>query len=292
MMAGTALAIWMEQRFRWGAKLSGPVIALLIAMALSNARVMPAEAPAYEFIGNWLVPLALPLLLFRADVRQIARATGRLLISFHLAAVGSLAGALLAATALKGVLPEAGKAAGIMAASYIGGMVNFAAVKESTQPSESLTTSLIVADNFVMAGFFIIILWIAGSRFFLHRYPHPHTAAADTAGASAASAHWERKGISLLDVAMCLSAAAAVVAVAMLAKRGLEMLWPAAANAHWMETTLRTMCTNRFVLITAASLFTATLFNRFLSPAPMNSAALSFTCSSSGSGCPPIWPPS
>ena len=89
MLAGTALSIWMEQRFRWAAKLSGPVIALLIAMALSNAHVMPPEAPAYDFVGIWLVPLALPLLLFRADFRQIARATGKLFISFHFATAGT-----------------------------------------------------------------------------------------------------------------------------------------------------------------------------------------------------------
>jgi uncharacterized membrane protein len=265
MMAGTALAIWMEQRFRWGAKISGPVIALLIAMVLSNAHVMPAEAPAYDFVGAWLVPIALPLLLFRADFRQIARATGRLMISLHIAVVGSLIGAIIAGAAFKRFLPESAKAAGIMAASYIGGMVNFIAVKESTQASGSLTTSLIVADNLVMAGFFIIILWIAGSPFFLKRYRHPHTEEANSAGASAAGAHWERKGISLLDVAVCLSVATSVVAVAMLAKKGLEAAWPAISNAHWIASTLRTMCTNRFVLITAASLATATIFSRFLS---------------------------
>jgi uncharacterized membrane protein len=39
--AGTALAIWLEQTYRWAARLSGPVIALLIAMVLTNTRVMP-----------------------------------------------------------------------------------------------------------------------------------------------------------------------------------------------------------------------------------------------------------
>src|SRR6185436_11525582 len=102
MVAGTAVSIWLEQRFRWAAKLSGPVIALLIAMALSNTRIVPAEAPAYEFVSTWLVPMALPLLLFRADFRQIARATGRLMISFHLAAAGTMLGAVLAWVVVKG----------------------------------------------------------------------------------------------------------------------------------------------------------------------------------------------
>ena len=266
MVAGTAVAIWMEQRFHWGAKLSGPVIALLIAMGLSNCRIMPAdgEVPAYEFVSTWLVPMALPLLLLRADFRQIALATGRLMISFHLAVVGTLVGAVLGFAVVKGMVPEAAKAAGIMSASYIGGMVNFLAVQESTHASSTLTTSLIVSDNLVMAGFFLVILWIVSSSFFLRRYRHPHTEEADTAGTEAAGAHWERKGISLLDVAVCLSVASAVVAVAMLIKKNAELLWLPPGDTQWLESIARDLLTNRFVLVTAISLVTATLFARSL----------------------------
>src|SRR5687767_11970896 len=83
MITGTAAAIWLEQSYKWAAKLSGPVVALLIAMTLSNSRIMPADSPAYDFIGAWLVPLAIPLLLFRANVLEILRTTGRMFACFH-----------------------------------------------------------------------------------------------------------------------------------------------------------------------------------------------------------------
>ncbi|MEQ2006247.1 MAG: DUF819 family protein, partial [Limisphaerales bacterium] len=83
IVSGTALAIWLENNFKWAAKLSGPVIALLIAMVLSNLRIMPAESPAYDFIGDYFVPLAIPLLLFRANVFEIARVTGKVFVIFH-----------------------------------------------------------------------------------------------------------------------------------------------------------------------------------------------------------------
>jgi uncharacterized membrane protein len=35
MITGTAGAIWLEQSYRWAAKISGPVLALVIAMTLS-----------------------------------------------------------------------------------------------------------------------------------------------------------------------------------------------------------------------------------------------------------------
>jgi len=264
MVTGTAVAIWLEQKTSWGAKLSGPVLALLIAMGLSNTRLVPTEAPVYDFVSDWLVPMALPLFLLRADVRQIARATGRLMISLHIAVAGTLIGAVLAWALVKQIIPEPAKAAGIMAASYIGGMVNFIAVQASTRPSPSLIPPLIVCDNLVMAGAFLVILWIVGSKFFLQRYPHPHTAEADAAGAAAAGAHWERKGISLLDVAMCLSVATTVVAAAMLAKQAAESAWPSPPSAAWLEMMLRDLATNKFVLITAGSLCVATFFSRFL----------------------------
>ena len=100
--AGTATAIWVEQRFRWAARLSGPVVALLMAMTLTNLRIMPSASPAYDVVGDWLVPLAIPLLLFRANGRDIIGTGGRLFLIFHLSALGTLLGTTLAVYALRG----------------------------------------------------------------------------------------------------------------------------------------------------------------------------------------------
>ena len=90
---GTAAAIWLEQTYRWAARLSGPVLALLIAMGLSNTRIVPSASPAYDFVTDWLVPLAIPLLLFRANLREIVRTSGRLFLIFHLSSIRILRGA-------------------------------------------------------------------------------------------------------------------------------------------------------------------------------------------------------
>ena len=100
--AGTALAIWLEQTCRWASKLSAPVLALLIAMLLSNTHLVPAESPAYDFVGDWLVPLALPLLLFRANLREILKTGGRMFLVFHVSSIGTLIGTGLAVWALRG----------------------------------------------------------------------------------------------------------------------------------------------------------------------------------------------
>ena len=78
--------------YAWAARLSGPVLAVSIAMLLANLRVMPPKAPVYDVVHNELVPLALPLLLFRANVPHIVRTTGWLFLAFHVSAAGTVAG--------------------------------------------------------------------------------------------------------------------------------------------------------------------------------------------------------
>ncbi len=150
--AGVAASIWLEQNFRWAARLSGPVVALCIAMLLANLRIMPAHAAVYDTVQDSLVPLALPLLLFRANLFHIVRSTGWLFVAFQIAAVGTVVGAITAALLLRDSVDEVPQVTAIMTASYIGGGVNFVAVARSYQMSENTTDPLLVADNFIMAG--------------------------------------------------------------------------------------------------------------------------------------------
>ena len=171
---GTAVAIWLEQTYRWAARLSGPVLALLIAMVLSNTRIVPTSSGAYDFVGDWLVPLAIPLLLFRANLREILGAGGRMFLVFHISAIGTLLGTVVAVLVLKGAMgsPDTEHAAGMMSASYMGGGVNFMAIKTSYDVPENTVSPLIVADNFVMAGMFIVLLAMGASPWMKKRFRH------------------------------------------------------------------------------------------------------------------------
>lgn len=262
---GTATAIWLEQSYRWAARLSGPVLALLIALVLSNTRVVPAASPAYDFVTDWLVPLAIPLLLFRANLREMIRTGGRLFLVFHVSSVGTLIGTVGAVRLLRGAIPspDLEHAAGMMAASYIGGGVNFMAVKASYAVREDVTNPLIVADNFVMAGMFVALLAIGASRWFHARYPHPHSPDADaTAAVNLAAQHWQRRGIALLDVARAFAFAFVVLAIAGLAGRLSQWGFGdgSGRGAGWQV--LQVLCTNRFVLTTVVTLVLATVFSR------------------------------
>ena len=262
---GVAASIWLEQRFRWAARLSAPVLALLMAMILSNSRIMPADAPVYGLVEKWLVPLAIPLLLARANFRQIVRSGKGMLLAFHLAALGTLAGTALAVMALRPWIPSPGleQAAALMAASYIGGGVNFFAVKASYSIPETVSGPLLVADNFVMAGFFVALLGIAASGWFRRRFPHPHIHDFEGGvGGTAATEHRQREGVSVFDIARAFAFAFAVVAAAFAAEQALKTHFGDVSGAGTAWKMLATLCTNRFVLLTAISLALATVLAR------------------------------
>ncbi len=166
----TAGAIWLEQSYRWAATISGPVLALVAAMLLSNVGVMPAEAASYEFVGDYLVPLAIPLLLMRANLVRIVRDSGWMLFAFHFSVLGTILGAAVATLLLHRRIEDVADVAALMTASYIGGGVNFFAVKETFGVSESLTNPLLVADNFIMAGMFLVLISISGNAWIRRRY--------------------------------------------------------------------------------------------------------------------------
>jgi uncharacterized membrane protein len=260
IVGGVAISIWLEQTFAWAAKLSGPVLALCIAMVLANARVMPPDASVYETIHTQLVPLALPLLLFRANVLLIARTTGWLFVAFHLAAVGTVVGTLVAAAVLHGSMADTPQIGGIMTGSYIGGAVNFYGVASSYKVSGNVTGPLVVADNFIMAGMFITLLLVCRSRWARRWFPHPHTSDAVDSRQLAAE-HWRRKEISLLDMAAALAVAVAVVTAAGLTSQLVRDLLERADFGH---AAVREVASNRFVHITAWSTLLASVFGRFL----------------------------
>jgi uncharacterized membrane protein len=258
ILVGVAFSIYLEQTFRWAAKISGPVLALVMAMLLSNLRVVPAEAPAYDVVSTYLVPTAIPLLLFQASFVHIARTAGWMFVAFHIATLGTLIGCVIAAFLLQGSFGSVPEAAGIMAGSYIGGAINFFALKDTYQVSANITNPLLVADNFIMAGIFIVLLMIAGSKFFLRHYPHPHSRDVTQEDQALAAKHWERKEISLLDIAKALAVAFAISAMAQ-------------KLAGWIRPQIglemaRSILGNPYVLITFLSVLVASLF-----PGPMRS---------------------
>ena len=271
ILVGVAISIYLEQTSRWAARISGPVLALLIAMVLSNLQIMPAEAPAYDLIGKYLVPTAVALLLCRASLVEIARTTGTMFVAMQIAIIGTILGTLLAVWLLQGKIESLAEVSGMMAASYSGGGVNFFAVKEVFNVDDGLTSSLLVADNIVMAAAFLLMFGMASRPILRRLYPHPHSIGADQNDARAlAKEHWQRKPIALLDIAKALAVAVGIAA----ASHHLANLASSQVAARASETAsgrgitwqiVGSLLASPFVWVTFLAITAATLFGRHFS---------------------------
>lgn len=221
LAAGAAVAIFLEQRYRWAAAVTGVLLALFWGMLGVNLRVVPAESPVWDAVWSHLVPLAIALLLFDADLRRIWRESGRMFWIFNLSALGTCLGTLLAVLFAGGAIPEVGAAAALMTGTYIGGTINLVALSAAPNPSKELVSGLLVADNVTMALAFGVLVALPGLAFVRKRYAHPFEdvveAASDAdaggAGKTRAAAFWKPKEVSLAGLAGAVAVALGAVAV-------------------------------------------------------------------------------
>ena len=173
MCVAVFFSIWLEQKYDWASKISGAIIALIIAMVLANLGVIPTSCVLYDdVVRGIIVPMGIPMLLLQCNLKKIWAETGRMLVIFLIGAVGTVAGAFLAYNLLKGPFGNAedlARVASMMTGSYIGGGVNFAAMASQYAAGEDITAAATVADNLLMAIYFFVLIAFAGSSFMRKR---------------------------------------------------------------------------------------------------------------------------
>jgi len=256
IVLAAATAIWLEQTYRWGMRVSGPVLALLGGLLLSNTHVIPTRSPVYDTIWDYVVPLSIPLLLFKCDIRKIWKETGRLLGLFHLSALGTILGGLAAGLIFSRSVDHIAEVAGIMSASYIGGSINFLACVSIFSPPENISNALIVADNLVMALQILFLLAMPGLLWAVRAFGSLPEDQLREQGQSAedAKGYWQARPVSLLDIARNLSLAFIIVTLATRISQ--------AVNASGIGEPFLTLLGNRFLLYTTLTVVFVLLFPR------------------------------
>lgn len=258
-----ALSIRLEQRYRWAAKISGPVLVLAGAILLANARILPAESPVYDVIWNYIVPVCIPLLLFRANIRVILRDSGPMFLVFHLSVLGTMIGGLLAVLIVGEAVPSSADLTAIMTGSYTGGSVNFAALTLSLEPERHLADSLIVADNLVMAVLFLVCFSLTSIPFLRRVFSAPYQEAVERGEGGVptlqAANYWKPKPISLLDIAQALAIAVVVAGGAHLAAQSIRAVLP---GDHPVSAAARGILGQPYLLITMVCVVLASVFHR------------------------------
>lgn len=131
-----------------GRKTSGNVWLIVAATFLSNTGIIPLDSPVYGFVHGVLVPLAIPLLLFKADLRRVAKEAGPVMLAFCVAVVGVIAGSVVSDLVMRqGDFGH--RMAGVFAASWTGGAVGFVGAAEALKLTPSEYAIAIGATNIV-----------------------------------------------------------------------------------------------------------------------------------------------
>ena len=220
LMGLAAIAFWL-QTTRIGALLTGTVLVILMAIVAANAGLIPHQAPAYDFVFTYLVPVLIPLFLLQGDVRRLLREASRTTLAFIVASAGTVAGVLLAISLLD-LSALAGNAniaatdkqsaiAGLFAATYIGGSVNYAALGEMTGLSNdaSFFAAATAADNLFSAIFLGVLGLLPGMQWLARRFnEHPQTN-----NPASSSEELERNTVSITPTSLCTALAVATLLV-------------------------------------------------------------------------------
>ena len=213
-----AVSIYLEQTYSWAGKITGCILALAFTMVLSNFRIIPAyDTVAYDLVWSWVVPIAIPMLLFKADLRKVWKESGKVLGIYLLSGVGTIIGAFISFFLLQKAIPELYKLSAMMVGTYTGGSMNLVAMSDAFPLTDkTLLGSAVVADNLFMGIYFVSLTIIPTIKFFKKHYSHPYEDEMEkygTAGENKAAQFWAKKDISLLDVAKVISIAFVIVAI-------------------------------------------------------------------------------
>lgn len=266
IMAGwAAITIYLEQKYDWASKVSGAIIALLGAMVLSNLKIIPTDAPAYDSVWTYVVPLAIPMLLFKSDLRKIWRESGKLIIIFLISSIGTVIGALIGFSLLSAHIPGLREVAAMMTGSYIGGSVNFSAMASAFSVSKELSSAAVVADNLLMALYFFVLITIPTINFFRKNYKHPYMDQLESSehkeGQTIAASYWERKEVSLKDIAFAFASSVAIVAFSVALESAVKAFGESLGGDLGKIIAL---FGNKYLFITTITMILATLFPQFL----------------------------
>lgn len=261
----SALSIWLEQKYKWAGKVTGCVLALLFAMILANIKVIPVEAPTYDMVWDYVVPLAIPLLLYNANVKKIWKESGRLLLVYLVSGIGTVLGSILAFGVLKNKIPDAYKAAAMMTGTYTGGSVNLVAMADAFDANSELVSTSVVADNLLMALYFFVLIAIPTMNFFLKRYKHPIVDQVEKEGDSGegktkAAQFWGAKEISLKDIATAVAISFIIVSLSIEISGFFSKVIP---TGNLGLNLLNGLLGNKYLIMTTITMIAATAFSDF-----------------------------
>jgi uncharacterized membrane protein len=141
------VALRLEARLPLFRSLGAGLVSLLLGMLLSNTGLIAGESTTYQLLSRTGVSLGVVFILLSVDIKSVIQAGPRMLGAFGLGALGTVIGTMTASFFLADTIgAEIWKLSGQYTGTYIGGGVNFAALAQTFDTSNSLFSAAVAAD--------------------------------------------------------------------------------------------------------------------------------------------------
>ena len=183
-----------------------PVIwAYFLPMLLTAGGVTPLKSEVYDWMGSFLLPFSLFLLMLTVDLPAILK-LGRKAITMMLAGtLGIVIGGPIAFLVFKSFLPpDAWKGFATLSGSWIGGTANLVAMKESVGAPDSIVGPIIVVDTVVGYGWMGILIFLSTFQEKFDKWVGADNSAIEQANARLQEMDTTRRPILLNDLVYML----------------------------------------------------------------------------------------
>jgi uncharacterized membrane protein len=217
---------------------------------------MPFESPSYDIVWDYIVPLVIPLLLIKTDLRVIFKETGRFAGAFHISALGTVFGSFLAVGLLYTLIDDLELIGPAMTASYIGGSVNFVSVVAMFNPPKDLMNATLVADAAVMIIYFLFLITMPG-MYLARRFFPISEKSIEISGANNSNAegdYWKPKAIGLVDIGKSLAIAFAIAMLSIKISRFF--------NGPDMPVIIKMVLGQQYLVLTTLSILFPLIFSK------------------------------
>lgn len=192
----------------------GPVVLAYAAGILAGNLPLGLQPQVAMGAAEAAVPLAIPLLLFRTDLKAWLKLARGLALGFALACLAAVVSATLVGAAFAARTDEWWKIAGMLVGVYVGGTANMSAVGLATGVRQETFVVLNAADV-VLGGLYLLVLLTVAQRLLLKFLPAFQPTGQGPEAAGAGAARWSTRAGAL----------ALAVAVVALAAGGVWLVW-------------------------------------------------------------------
>jgi uncharacterized membrane protein len=155
------LIIWLCLKYNWLDKIGAVLINYGFGLLIANLGILPENFnQVQDLLTTILIPIAIPLLLFTADINAWLKMVGKTSITFLLGVLALLIAVYSGYFIFKDPINELNSIAGMLVGVYTGGTPNLAAIKTALNVPADIFIITHTSDMFASLVYLVFILTI------------------------------------------------------------------------------------------------------------------------------------